>query len=177
MLGPGGEGANEVCRMSNQIVAVSDRPDLAVLVAQWVVTTFLDYPGGLTVEEMTALIVAPPVGPEETFVLFDHDRPAGTAALVHQDLETRPDLTPWLAGVFVQPAFRGRGHATALVRRVEAFAIAAAVPVLWLYTVKAEPFYARLGWERAGLEKERHHDVVLMRRSLAEAYQVLSPGH
>ena len=46
--------------------------------------------------------------------------------------------------------------------------MAAAVPVLWLYTLKAEMFYARLGWERVGLEKERQHEVVLMRRSLIE---------
>lgn len=128
---------------------------------------FFDYPGGYTVEEMTKLILEPPVGPKETFVLFDGGEPAGTAALIRSDLETRPDLTPWLAGLWVQPAFRGRGHATALVRRVEAFALAASVPVLWLYTSTAEPLYAKLGWERAGVEQENGHEVVLMRRALS----------
>lgn len=160
--------------MTCRIAAVSDRPELAPLVAQWRVGAFFNYPGGYTVEEMTALILAPPVGPKETFVLFDGDQPAGTASLVRTDLETRPDLTPWLAGVFVLPAFRGRGHATALVRRVEAFALAASVPVLWLYTSTAEPLYARLGWQRAGLEQERGQAVVLMRRSLYEGQQ--APG-
>lgn len=160
--------------ISHCIAAVSDRPELAPLVARWRVDAFFDHPGGYTVEEMTALILSPPVGPKETFVLFDHDRPAGTASLVWQDLETRPDLTPWLAGLFVEPAFRGRGFALALVRRVEAFARAASVPVLWLYTSTAEPFYAHLGWERAGLEQERGHEVALMRRPLTEGRQ--APG-
>jgi len=120
------------------------------------------------VEEMTALILAPPMGPKETFVLFDHDQPAGTVGLVRTDLETRPDLTPWLAGLFVAPAFRGRGYATALVRRVEAFARAASVPVLWLDTATAEPFYVRLGWHRVGMEQDGGHEVVLMRRCLSE---------
>lgn len=158
--------------MSYRIAAVSDRPELAPIVAHWRVDTFFKEPGGYTVEEMTALILAPPVGPSETFVLFDHDQPVGTAGLVRSDLDTRPDLTPWLAGVFVQPAFRGRGYATALIRRVEAFAVAASVPVLWLYTSTAEPFYVRLGWQRVGVEQENGNDVVLMRRSLSEAQHV-----
>ncbi len=157
--------------MGYRIAAVSDRPELAPVVAQWRVDAFFDCPGGYTAEEMTALLLAPPDGPEETFVLFDHDQPVGTAGLVRQDLDARPDLTPWLAGVFVQPAFRGRGYATALTRRVEAFALAAAVPVLWLYTLSAEPLYARLGWQRVGTEQDDGHEVVLMRRLLSEGRQ------
>jgi GNAT superfamily N-acetyltransferase len=157
--------------MRYRIVAVSDRPELAPLVARWRVDAFFNDPGGYTVEEMTALILAPPVGPKETFVLFDHDQPAGTVGLVRTDLEARPDLTPWLAGLFVKPAFRGRGYATALVRQVEAFARAASVPVLWLYTSTYEPFYLRLGWHRVGMEQDGGHEVVLMRRFLPEGNQ------
>ena len=158
---------NEVERMGHWIALVSDRPELAPLVAGWRVGAF-GYPGSWTVEEVTSLLLAPPVGPEATFVLFDQNRPVGTASLVHEDLETRRDLTPWLAGVFVEPAFRGRGYATVLVRRVEAFATAASVPVLWLYTSTAEPLYARLGWQRVGFERDCGQQVVLMRRVLSE---------
>jgi len=154
--------------MTPQIVAVSDRPELAPIVAKWRVDAFFNHPGGYTVEAMTALILAPPVGPEETFVLFDRHQPVGTVGLMREDLETRPDLTPWLAGLFVDPAFRGRGYASALVRRIETFAQAASVPVLWLYTVSAEPLYLRLGWHRVGIEQENGHEVVLMRRLLLE---------
>jgi GNAT superfamily N-acetyltransferase len=161
--------------MSYRIVTVSDRPELAPIVARWRVDAFFNHPGGYTVEEMTARILAPPVGAKQAFVLLDDDEPAGTAALTHSDLATRPDLTPWLAGVFVQPAFRGRGYATALVRRVEAFAWEASVPVLWLHTEMAEPLYAGLGWRRVGIEQDHGHPVVLMRRSLSE--QAVAPGH
>jgi GNAT superfamily N-acetyltransferase len=147
------------------ITTVSDRPDLAPVVAAWRIGAF-GYPGGWTVENLTALILARPVGPEETFVLLDGDRPAGTASLEREDLESRPDLSPWLAGVYVEPAFRRHGYATALVRHVEAFAAEAAVPVLWLHTWTAEPLYARLGWERVAFEQDRGQVVVLMRRVL-----------
>jgi len=154
--------------MSPRILAVSDHPALAPLVAAWLVEAF-GRPGGRTVEQMTALILAPPKGPEESFVLFDGETPAGTASLAHDDLDSRPDLTPWLAGVYVPPAFRGRGHARALVRHVEGVARAAGVGTLWLYTWTAAPLYAGLGWVHAGLEHEikRNHQVVLMRRDLA----------
>jgi GNAT superfamily N-acetyltransferase len=148
------------------IVALSDRPDLAPLVAAWRVGAFFDHPGGYTVEEMTALIRAPAPPPREAFVLFAQGEPVGTAALIGSDLDTRPDLTPWLAGLFVLPAFRRHGYATALVRRVEAFAASAGVSTLWLYTSTAEALYARLGWARVGLEDERGQPVVLMRRDL-----------
>ncbi len=153
--------------MRTSIAAVSDQPGLAPLVAEWLVEAFA-YPGSRSVADMTALILTPPVGPEETFVLFEQNRPVGTASLAAQDLASRPDLTPWLAGVFVHPAFRRRGYATALVRRAEEFAMAASLPALWLYTWTAEPLYARLGWHRVGLEQNRGSEVVLMKRSLAD---------
>ncbi len=152
--------------MGPRIAAVSERPELASIVARWRMDAFPHYCSDYTVEEMTALLLAPPVWPQETFVLFDQDRPAGTAALVRTDLEARPDLTPWLAWLCVEPAFRGRGYATALVRHVEAFAQAASVPVLWLYTSTAEALYVRLGWQRVGTEDERGEEVVLMKRVL-----------
>ncbi len=114
--------------MGATFIRVSDRPDLAPVVAGWRIGAF-GLPGGWTVEDLTALILARPAGREETFVLLDGDRPVGTASPEREDLEARPDLSPWLAGVYVEPAFRGRGYATALVRRVEAFAREASVPV------------------------------------------------
>lgn len=119
--------------MSISIAAISDQPGLAPIVAEWLVQAF-GHPGGRSVEDMTALILSPPVGPEETFVLFEQDRPVGTASLAAKDLQARPDLTPWLAGVFVHPAFRRHGYAAALVRKVEAFATATSLQDVWPYT-------------------------------------------
>jgi len=155
--------------MNVRIVAVSEQPGLTALVAEWRVQAFFDRPGGYTVEEMTALILKPPGGPNETFVLFDGGQAVGTAGLMRSDLESRPDLTPWLGGLYVEPAFRGRGHATALVRQVEDLARAVPVPTLWLYTLSADRLYLRLGWQHAGVEQEDGRDVILMRRDLSRS--------
>jgi hypothetical protein len=47
-------------------VTVSERPELAPLVAEWRVRAFFTKPGGYTVGEMTALILKPPGAPNRT---------------------------------------------------------------------------------------------------------------
>jgi GNAT superfamily N-acetyltransferase len=116
---------------------------------------------------MTALILRPPGGPNETFVSLDGGRAVGTAEPMRSDLKSRPDLTPSLGGLYVDPAMRGRGHASALVRQVEGFARVCSVPVLWLYTLSAEGLYLSLGWQQAGVKQENGRDVGLMRRELS----------
>jgi GNAT superfamily N-acetyltransferase len=85
---------------------------------------------------------------------------------VASDLVSRPDLTPWLASVFVDPPYRGRGYAARLVRRVEEAARAANTGILWLYTEDAEGLYAKLGWKTVGAELDQTVPVTLMQRRL-----------
>jgi RimJ/RimL family protein N-acetyltransferase len=101
--------------VTRRFASVLAEPALAPLVARWLLDAF-GHPGSPSFEEMVALVLAPPEGPEESFVLLDDTgEPAGTATLARRDLKSRPDLTPWLAGLFVEPAFRGRGYATEVV--------------------------------------------------------------
>lgn len=154
-----------VDNMDDQFVKISDRPDLAPVVAGWLLKAFGN-PSGRTLDEMTAIIAAPCILPEETFVLFEGERPIGTASIARKDLATREDLTPWLAGVYVEPDCRGRGYGTALVRKAEHHVMKASIPTLWLYTWTAERLYQRLDWKRVGVEIDRGRDVVLMRRDI-----------
>ena len=138
--------------MRGMIRAVSAEPALVPLVARWLVAAF-QADDGLSVAQMEARIRDTPFAPEESFVLFEDGVPVGTASLAQRDLDSRPDLAPWLAGVFVLPEYRGRGHAATLVRHVEGFAAAQGVARLWLYTDTAADLYARLGWRNAGTER------------------------
>jgi len=80
------------------------------------------------------------------WVAHEGDRALGTAALRRTDLEGREDLGPWLGGVYVTPACRGRGIASDLCRVVEGKAHAQGVSRLFLFTHGQEALYARLGW-------------------------------
>jgi GNAT superfamily N-acetyltransferase len=101
-----------------------------------------------------------------TLVLLIDDEPVGTASLAAHDLEERPDLTPWLAGVFVAPHARGRGYAAQLVAAVEGEARKASILTLWLYTNTAERIYARIGWQTVEIVLHNSRPFVLMRRDL-----------
>ncbi len=70
----------------------------------------------------------------------------GSAMLVAHDMETRPALSPWLAGVFVAPTQRRQGVGATLVRRAIADAAALGTRRLYLYTPSTERFYLHLGW-------------------------------
>jgi GNAT superfamily N-acetyltransferase len=93
----------------------------------------------------------------------------GSAELIVCDMDERPELTPWLAGVYVVADRRGRGLATALVRRVEQEAAALGVERLYLYTPSAEGLYERLGWELFERCDHLGHQVALMSKDLAAA--------
>jgi predicted N-acetyltransferase YhbS len=70
----------------------------------------------------------------------------GSAMLVAHDMETRPQWSPWLAGVVVAPEHRRQGIGASLVERVITEARTLGFPALYLYTFSTEQYYTRLGW-------------------------------
>jgi GNAT superfamily N-acetyltransferase len=150
------------------IVTIAERPELAPIVAGWLWSQSWRIGGDSLAETEVAVAASTAsLGPPQIFVLLADGVPVGTASLLAEDLEERPDLTPWLANVFVAPEARGRGHAQDLITAVETAARAAAVPTLWLFTHDAERIYARAGWRP--VEAFEHHGLptVLMRRDFA----------
>lgn len=148
-----------------EIVTTVERPDLTPTVADWLWQEFWRQDGYGLAETHAAVAAAARTGPTQTFVALLDGRPAGTASLAAEDLDERPALTPWLAGVFVLPAFRGRGCATRLVAAVEGACRDAAIPHAWLYTRTAEGLYARLGWRAVEIvERQDKTPVTLMRK-------------
>jgi GNAT superfamily N-acetyltransferase len=91
----------------------------------------------------------------------------GSAILIGADMDTRPELSPWLAGVFVVPEFRRRGIGTSLVEYITDRAGAMGVPTLYLYTPSAERLYSRLGWVPIDRCMYKGVSVVVMSKMLA----------
>ena len=97
-----------------------------------------------------------------TVVALDGPEVLGSASLVLHDMETRMELAPWLAGVFVGEQYRRRGIGAELVRRIMAEAGRLQVALLYLYTVHSEKFYTALGWKSMERTSYRDQDVVIM---------------
>jgi len=90
----------------------------------------------------------------------------GSAMLVTHDLESHPELTPWLAGVYVKPQYRSRGFGAALIERIVEEAQNLRVPRLYLYTPSTESLYEHLGWSVVKRCKHQGIDAAIMSRRL-----------
>jgi GNAT superfamily N-acetyltransferase len=101
-------------------------------------------------------------------VALDDTQLLGGALLIESDLASRPELTPWLAGVYVKAEHRGRGIASRLVSRIVQEAAALGVPKLYLYTDAAQSLYARLGWEIVEQQDDNGLDVTVMERDTSK---------
>jgi GNAT superfamily N-acetyltransferase len=155
--------------MNERIIALRDRMDLVPVVAKWAHEEFWSY-AGRSLEETQLLFTPVPRSTwlPRTFVLLDGETPVGMASAVEHDLESRPDLTPWLAAVVVDRAARGRGHSRALVRFIEDFARENGVQTLWLFTWSAEGLYAKLGWRAVERLQHNGREVAVMNKSLSD---------
>jgi len=150
------------------VVSTYQRPDLVPVVAGWIWREFWRS-RGLELEDTLEAVrsTLTPFAMPRSFVLLVDGAPVGTASLAAADLETRPHLTPWLAGVFVEPAFRGRGYAGMLAEAVADEGRARGAPTLWLYTRTAERIYARVGWRTVENVEHNGKAYALMRRDLS----------
>lgn len=99
-------------------------------------------------------------------VAYDGEELLGTVCLKVHDMDTRLDLTPWLAGLYVSAPRRGQGIGAALVSAIERKAFELGVDRLYLYTPESEPFYSKLGW--TVMERTKYHGcpVTLMQREI-----------
>src|SRR5205823_3274486 len=82
-----------------------------------------------------------------TLVALHAGELVGMVSLKFHDMDTRPDLDPWLGGLLVLPEWRNRGVGTMLMRRATGEACRLDVPRLYLWTHSAEGLYHKLGWQ------------------------------
>ena len=83
----------------------------------------------------------------QTFVALIDGEPAGMYQLsMSDDLNSRPDLYPWLINVYVDEKFRGRNVARELMNTVKENAKELGLTELYLYT-KHVVLYEKFGWK------------------------------
>jgi len=92
-----------------------------------------------------------------TLVVFEGEELIGTACLKISDMDTKPELSPWLSGLYVKESWRRRGVGAVLVKEIESTAIELGIAHLYLYTPESKKFYSELGWHE--MENEDYHNV------------------
>ncbi len=103
-------------------------------------------------------------------VAHDDEKFLGTSSVIASDLEERPQLTPWVAAVWVEEDSRRRGVGAALVNRAAQDGFALGVARIYLC---ARPrmirFYEGLGWTVVERNVGPHHQGVFFRDRIPQA--------
>jgi len=147
-----------------RIESIGDHPDLVETVARWQWEEW----GHLDPADSLATRIASLRDQKShdripaTYIALNDAEPLGSASLVAHDMSTHRELSPWLASVYVTPAARGRGVASALVRHAVAQTAAMGVARLYLYTENAQGLYEKLGWRVIATERFQGHSVTIM---------------
>ncbi len=116
------------------------------------------------IEKMQAYLAGHTI--PKMFVCKDDEILLGSAAIVSNDMDTRMDLSPWLASVYVNPEYRKKGIGTELVKHVTEYARSAGFKNLYLFTPDQEKFYRGLGWLSISKEIYREQSVTVMQIKL-----------
>ena len=78
---------------------------------------------------------------------YDGERYLGSALGIASDLDARPHYTPWVAAVWVEPAYRGRDVGRSLVASAAQSLFEQAFQRIYLCArASRHDFYARQGW-------------------------------
>lgn len=79
-------------------------------------------------------------------VAVDEGSLVGTVCLVPEDLDSRPEFSPWLSGLYVDPKFRGQGVARKLIEACMVEAHAAGVAKLYVWTKELRTLFESMEW-------------------------------
>ncbi|MBM4103671.1 MAG: GNAT family N-acetyltransferase [Planctomycetes bacterium] len=143
---------------------LADHPEFILTLAQWHHQEWAYLRPGDTLEARIARLRAE-IGHRQiptTVIAFKEQCLLGSAMLIQHDMDTRMDLSPWLASVFVSPDYRRQGIGAALIERIIQEARALDIYRLYLYTPSAEQFYLQRGWSAVERTRYRNTDVVIM---------------
>ena len=142
-----------------EIVRLSDRPALAEEAAQWFHGKW-GIPLG-AYRESIARSIAQPDGVPFWLLALDAGRIVGGLGVIDNDFHKRPDLTPNLCAVYVDPAYRRRGLARALLDAACARLAGLGITDAYLITTHTA-CYERCGWEFIGMVEENDGGMARM---------------
>ena len=125
------------------IIRLTDRPEYKESMAQWFHEKW-GIPKQAYLDSMDACLKGESAVPQ-WYAVVEDGRIIGGLGVIENDFHDRPDLTPNLCALFVEPDRRGRGIAGRLLDFIRRDLGAMGVPRLYLVTDHTS-FYERCGW-------------------------------
>jgi GNAT superfamily N-acetyltransferase len=142
---------------------LADRPEPVRTISEW---HRRDGRHGMPLESWIRAHDAEALGrqvPTAWVALLD-ERPVGCVSLIASNMDIHPELTPWLAALYVVPDVRRRGIGSTLAGRCESHVASLGYPALYLYTERARRFYAGRGWVTRTTEEYEGERVTVMEK-------------
>jgi len=151
-----------------QIVSLSRIPEQLPVVAAWIHDAFWQDSGqpvafieGLLADHLAGKPIP------TTLVAIEDGVLVGSVCLIESDMAERPNLTPWLAALYVLPAHRKRGIGSQLITRLVDHAANAGLDHVYLSADDQVPLYARHGFATVETDVGSHR-LTIMRRQIKE---------
>lgn len=145
---------------------LENRPELVPVCARW---NFHEWgrEAGRTMQETVDAFMAflDPDNQQKAFVALHAGIPSGLVLLIDNDLDTHEHLKPWLASLYVAPAFRNKGVGKQLIKAAEEAARSQGHEELYLYTDKPD-YYRSAGWEHHEALAGENAGMAILNRAL-----------
>ncbi|MER8772195.1 GNAT family N-acetyltransferase [Mesorhizobium sp. M0960] len=150
------------------IVDLAQRPDFLETIADriWKAWRMRE---GLRFEDVVQKFVGILIS-EAEFTLVGHrdGQFLGTASVVTSDMPDRPNLSPWIAEVWVEPEFRKHRIGSRLLEAAEMRAFNAGQRALYLYCTSAlRPFYSGNGWTEIELNVGKDNVCIFRKNKIS----------
>lgn len=127
---------------------ISERPELIPKLARWLHDEWGYYDPQATFESRCQDLWAKKIhNLPMTIVGTKDDELLGSYSLTESDLSIRPELSPWLASVYINPAHRNLGIGTMMVKRSMEHALSLGFQTIYLFTNKQARWYGSMGWQ------------------------------
>lgn len=158
--------------MDLKIVYLADHPKHVPVCATWAFNTWGKYNSLYTLEKrLDSFTQHCNKGqlPLTILAVDEAGRPIGMASLRAND-GVRPELSPWLGSVYVDPAFRSKGIGARLVNAIHTIAQELGFKAIYLLTYEdtLPKWYEGFGWEELGLDVCHGNPVNVMQIEFAK---------
>jgi GNAT superfamily N-acetyltransferase len=135
--------------MNFSIGFLNDYPDDIKTVAKWHYDRWQNILPDFTLDSYTEFLFSHyrRGGIPTMFAAIENNLVIGTAALDDDDMDSHPNLSPWLVSLYVDIKYRKQGVGSALINRVIDEARSSGVKNLYLFTPDREFYLGRFGWK------------------------------
>ncbi len=154
-----------------QIDFLADKPEFLEELAEGVFNQWIDMytKQGKTVEDIKENLKKRSVKDKIplNMVASIHGKLVGSVTIKNDDLSGYPELNPWVAAVFVLPAYRKQGIGSKLVLHAEKVAKEVfGKDKIYLYTGSAAELYKKLGYKQIDAVQRPDKVLTVMEKAL-----------